>query len=120
VTTLTLSKAEYHKANLEKEAARKKAYYEANTEKVLASHKAYRKANLEKVAAINKAYRKANPEKVVASHRAYRKANPQEGIVHTIAIKYKTSAAVIRDLVPQELMEAKILQLQLRRLIYGS
>ena len=106
MTTSTLSKAEYHKAwrdaNKEKLIAISKAYHEANREIINARKKAYREANLEKVALISKIYHEANPSIVILSN---------------LARKYKISRPIARALIPQELLEVKLLELQLHRLI---
>ena len=121
MATLTSSKAEYLKtwraANFEKDAARKKAWKKANPEKEAAYQKAYRAANIEKASVANKAYQKANLEKENARKKVWLKANPSASIINNLALKYKISVTVIRNLVPQELIEVKSLQLQLHRLI---
>ena len=121
MTTSTLSKAEANKvwreANKEKETARKKAWRKANPEKAAAYHKAYREANKEKTSEVNKAYQKVNLEKENARKKAWLKANPSASTLSIIADKCKMSVTVIRNLVPQELIEVKVLQIQLHRLI---
>ena len=79
--------------------------------------KAYREANPEKILASQRAYRKVNREKAITSQKAYRKASPQASIIDSMARKCKSSALEIRALVPQELLEVKLLQLQLHRLL---
>ena len=108
MTTSTLSRAEYMKtwraANFEKDEARKKAW---------------KKANPEKEAAYQKAYYAANPEKAAPRRKAYRDANPQANALDIMANKSKVSIPEIRNLVPQELIEVKVLQIQLHRLIHA-
>jgi hypothetical protein len=115
-----LSKAEYQKAyreaNKEKDAARKKAWKKANREKEAAYQKAYREANKGKALEANKKYQKANLEKENARKKVWLKSNPSASIINILALKYKISVTVIRNLVPQELIEVKALQLQLWRL----
>ena len=108
MTTSTLSRAEYQKA-----------YREANPEKILGLAKAYREANLEKILASQRAYRKVNREKAIFAQKKYHKVNLQATIIDSMARKCKSSALEIRALVPQELLEVKLLQLQLHRLIHA-
>ena len=121
MTTSTLSKAEYHKAwrdaNKEKLIAISKAYHEANREIINARKKAYREANLEKEAVRMKTYREANHEKVALISKIYHEANPSIVILSNLARKYKISRPIARALIPQELLEVKLLELQLHRLI---
>ena len=123
MTTSTLSRIEYFKAyyvaNREKIDSATQAYRKANPEKEAAHQKAYREANVKKILAASKAYREANPEKVKIKNKAYLEANPQKNALNIMAIKSKLSNPEIRDLVPQELIEVKALQLQLHRLIYA-
>jgi uncharacterized membrane protein YdbT with pleckstrin-like domain len=117
------SKAEANKvwraANKEKEAARKKAWKKANREKEAAYQKAYREANKGKALEANKKYQKVNLEKENARKKVWLKSNPSASIINNLALKYKISVTVIRNLVPQELIEVKSLQLQLHRLIHA-
>ena len=121
MTTSTLSNAEYQKAyyeaNRENLSITRKAYYEANREKINAVIEAYRKANPEMVNAINKTYRESNREILSDRHKAWHKAHPYHRIIRYMATKCKVSTVVINELVPQELIEVKSLQLQLHRLI---
>jgi len=109
VTSLTLRKAECDKAR-----------YAANREVILGYQKAYRDANREKQKAKAVKYRAANPEKVKGSVAKYKAANPSINLLSNICVKYKVPVAELRQLIPQELIEVKLLQIQLRRLIYGS
>jgi hypothetical protein len=102
-----------------RKAEYQKAYYEANREKVKASNKAYYKANPEKSSAISKAYYGVNVEKIKIKNKAYLEANPQANALRVMAVKSKTSRREIRALVPQELIEVKLLQLQLHRMIHA-
>ena len=93
------------------------AWRKANPEKTIAISKTYYEANREKEAARKRAYNKANPEIAFAKNKAFRDANPQAAIINVIARKYKVLIHEVRSLVPQELIEIKMLQIQLRRLI---
>ena len=106
MTTSTLSRSEYNNA-----------YYKANREKLKAMSKAYREANLEIINARKKAYREANREKLALHFKIYHEANPSKVIINNLALKYKISRSIARALISQELIEVKILQIQLRRLI---
>ena len=108
MTTSTLSRAEYLKA-----------YRKANAEKNRTWAKASYKANREKADARTKAYYAANPEKRASLCKAYRDANPQANALDIMASKCKVSNHEIRGLAPQELIEVKLLQLQLHRLIHA-
>ena len=108
MTTSTLSRAEYLKA-----------YRKANAEKNRTWAKTNYKANREKADARTKAYYAANPEKAASRCKAYRDANPQANALDIMASKSKVSIPEIRNLVPQELIEVKVLQIQLHRLIHA-
>ena len=134
MTTSTLSKAEYMKAWRDANPEKVKAWQKANPEKIKAAMKTYRKNNPETVAASSKVYREANREKIEGVNKAYYennreiiaerskswyKAHPYQTILKNMSIKCKVSMTVINKLVPQELIEVKMLQIQLRRLIYA-
>jgi hypothetical protein len=111
------SKAKYHAANPEKAKASKAKYHAANPEKAKASKAKYRAANFEKIKANKAKYNAANFEKVKASKAKGLKANPSISIINKISRTYKTPAPVLRQLIPQELIDVKILQITLHRLI---
>ena len=92
-------------------------YRADNAEKLKADHAKYKAANREKTKANMAKYRAANPEKLKADQAKYRAANPSVGIHTNISLRYKVSMSVVRNLVPQELIEVKLLQIQLHRLI---
>ena len=94
-----------------------KARYAANREAILVSQKAYRKANREKQKVDAVKYRAANPEKVKGSVAKYKAANPSINVLGNIRVKYKVPVSELRQLISQELIEVKLLQLQLHRLI---
>lgn len=77
----------------------------------------YRADNAEKLKADHAKYKAANREKTKANMAKYRAANPSVGIHTNISLRYKVSMSVVRNLVPQELIEVKLLQIQLHRLI---
>ena len=108
MTTSTLSRAEYLKA-----------YRKSSAEKNRTRAKTNYKANREKADARTKAYYAANPEKSASRCKAYRDANPQANALTIMAGKNKVSIPEIRNLVPQELIEVKVLQIQLHRLIHA-
>lgn len=75
--------------------------------------KAYKKANAEKI----RAYREDNAEKIRAREKAYRDNNPNMCVLHGFSRKVKAKIFVIKEIVPQELIEIKVLQLISARLI---
>jgi ABC-type nitrate/sulfonate/bicarbonate transport system substrate-binding protein len=108
------------KANPEKLKATAKAYRKNNPETVAASSKAYREANREQARASNKAYHGRNREIFAERHKAWGISHPYQIVIRNMASKCKVSSHEIRGLAPQELIEVKLLQLQLHRMIYGS
>ena len=109
--------AKYRADNAEKLKAGQAKYKAANPEKTKAAQAKYRAANPEKTKARMAKYRAANLEKTKADQAKYRAANPSVGIHTNISLRYKVSMSVVRNLVPQELIEVKLLQIQLHRLI---
>jgi len=101
----------YQKANPEKFRAKNAAYQKANQEKIKEYRVAQRKANPEKFRAKNAAYRKSNPEKIKAKDSAYREAL-SDALIKKMIIKI---TRLPRKLIPQELIQAKRVHLQLTR-----
>lgn len=99
------------KANPEKHRAEVAAYTKANPEKVKANQAAWKKANPEKVKAKMATYRKANPEKVKVRLAFYQKAL-SDALVKT---KIFVCSGIPRDLIPQELIQAKRAHIQINR-----
>jgi hypothetical protein len=71
----------------------------------------------EKKGATSAKWQAANPEKVKAIKVKYRAANPGVNIISKIGRKYKAPLSELRQIIPQELVDVKIIQLTLRRLI---
>ena len=112
MTTLTLGLT---KKETQKEYTAK--YYAANPEKVKASIAKWKAANSEKVRGDMYKWIAANPEKVKANFAKYYVNHPTVFEIKNMAIMFKISRTQIRELVPQELIELKLLQLTLHRLI---
>jgi hypothetical protein len=62
-------------------------------------------------------WRTNNPEKSATHKKKYHAAHPTALVVSNMALTFKISNTQIRESVPQELIELKLLQLTLRRLI---
>ena len=77
----------------------------------------YRADNPEKVKASVAKYKAANPEKVKARKAKYYASNDDYFIINRISLKYKVPAPELKNLIPQDLIDVKILQLTLHRLI---
>ena len=101
----------------ERIAIRSAIYRADNPEKVKASVAKYKAANPEKVKASVAKYKAANPEKVKARKAKYYASNDDYFIINRISLKYKVPAPELKNLIPQDLIDVKILQLTLHRLI---
>ena len=62
-------------------------------------------------------WRTNNPEKSATHKKKYRAAHPTALVVSNMALTFKISNTQIRESVPHELIELKLLQLTLHRLI---
>ena len=89
----------------------------SSKEKARAANAKYYAANPEKVIAANAKWRAGNPEKEIAAKAKWRAGNPSIGVIKGISKKYKTPATELRQIISQELMDVKLLQLTLHRLI---
>jgi len=89
----------------------------ANKEKEKVNRKASREANKEKKVAQQKVWQKANKEKIVAREKAYREANPEKQDIKHIKQRLSESMQIPTTFIPPELIEAKLMQLKVIRLL---
>lgn len=133
----------YREANLEKVRARNRKYYQENKEKILARQQnehtkeynkkyyiehsekskaraaAWRKENPEAARAISKAWREAHPEQRKLSAREHarkQRDNLSDSYIKTI-FNHSIGGSIIVDEIPIALIEAKRLQLLIKRSI---
>ena len=86
-------------------------------EKIKADRDRYHAANSEKIKASMARYQAANSEKIKAYKAKYIAANPSSSIFNNIQKKYNVPRSELNNLIPQDLIDVKILQLTLHRLI---
>jgi hypothetical protein len=86
-------------------------------EKKKATTAKWRADNPEKAKATSAKWRADNPEKVSADRAAYYVNHPTVSVINGMALRFKISSIQLREIVPQELIELKLLQLTLHRLI---
>ena len=110
--------ARYVAANPEKMKANQARYRAANPERVKAKNAKYRAANPEKVKASQAKWRAANPEMVKAGNARDHAAHPERVLYHSVKFDLGKGTSLRPSEIPQELIDLKIKQLQMRQVMY--
>ena len=101
----------------EKDAIYTAKYRANNPEKVREAAIRWKANNSEKVKAGKAKWDDNNREKIKVVSAKYRANNPGQTILSWAQTKYKTPMTELRQIIPQELIDVKLLQLTLHRLI---
>ena len=89
----------------------------ADPEKRKAMSRAYRETHREQEKFRSKTYKKANPELVAFTVKIYRKNNPEKHFIKDVKSSLVRAIQIPTNLIPPELIEAKVMQLKVIRLL---
>ena len=103
---------EYRTENRDKIAERQRQYRAENRDKIAERHRQYRAENRDKIAERQHQYRAENRDKIAEYHRQYSAALTDA----LVASRITDGTNLTRADIPPELLEAKRLQLKLKRL----
>ena len=104
--------AEYDRQYYAENRDKAREYRTENRDKIAERQRQYRAENLDKRAELHRQYRAENRDKIAERKRQHRAALPDAYVAQEI----KRGTALTRADIPPELLEAKRLQLKLKRL----
>ncbi len=116
---LSIYRKQYNKENREKVKEFQKRYQEENRDKIRETEKHYQKKNAKKLRRMRKEYKKENAEKINAQNVQHRKRMSDQYIKKLIAnqISRGSGTTIKFKNIPNEIIELKRKQIQIKRLI---
>ena len=113
-------RAKYYIANKEKVLEYQAKYNEANKEKILEYQAKYRADNKEKLSEYQAKYCADNKEKLLEYQAKYNEANKEKVLRRSVldGMCKRTNLKPID--IPQELIDLKLKQLQMKRVMYAN